>query len=275
MLNRTNRTIEDLQSHIAIDGAEIEYSVCGSGRSLLFLHGGDGPDRSAPVIEHLATQFRVIYPSHPGFGRSGLPIDMTSVDDIAYAYLKFIRALQLNDLLVVGVSFGGWIAAELAIKTPSAITGVVLAGALGVKFGDPDEREILDLFSIPAYEQAAWLYSRPEYQSPDYASCSDERLRELARNHESFALFGWSPTLHSRKLKSRLSSINVPTLVLWGEQDRIVNVAYGSAYAAAIKGAKFTTIPNSGHYVHIEEPQAFCRAVSSFAAARTPTASMA
>jgi pimeloyl-ACP methyl ester carboxylesterase len=127
-------------------------------------------------------------------------------------------------------------------------------------------REIADLFSYPIYEQAEQIYADPARRTPDYSGRSDQELQVLARNHASFALFAWSPTLHSPKLHHRLHRITVPTEVLWGSEDRVVTPAYGRRFAAAIPGARFSIIEGAGHYPQIEQPERFVAAVERFSA---------
>src|SRR5271165_2945654 len=104
-------------SSVALNGISIEMISRGRGRTLLFLHPGIGIDPAAPVLDCLARGAHVIAPSHPGFGRSELPKSMTTIDDLAYFYLDFLETLDLRETIVVGVSLGAWIAAEIAVKS--------------------------------------------------------------------------------------------------------------------------------------------------------------
>ena len=107
------------------------------------LHPGDGFDAQAPYVAALASRYRVIAPSCPGFGRSELPKYMRSVDDLSYFYLDLIDALKLHQMIVVGISFGGWLAAEIAVKNTARIAALCLVDTLGAKFSDPMTRDIL------------------------------------------------------------------------------------------------------------------------------------
>src|SRR5262245_15015845 len=102
---------------VAISGVNVEVIERGRGRPLLFLHPGIGIDHDAQVLAELARRARVIAPSHPGFGRSDVPKWMNTVDDLAYFYLDFLDTLDLTDVIVVGSSLGGWIAAAIAVKS--------------------------------------------------------------------------------------------------------------------------------------------------------------
>lgn len=247
-----------------IAGTEIEIWEGGAGRPILLLHPGDGFDAQAPYVAALASRYRVIAPSCPGFGGSGLPKYMKSVDDLSYFYLDLIEALDINDLVVVGLSFGGWLAAEIAVKNTTRISALCLVDTLGAKFSDPMTRDITDLLSWPQYEQAQWIYHDEKLRKPTYGHLSDEAALVLARNHESFGLFGWAPTLHSRHMHHRLHRIGVPTQLIWGAKDKVVSLDYGRKWQQAIQGAQMVVIENAGHYPQIEQPDAFVGALEHF-----------
>jgi pimeloyl-ACP methyl ester carboxylesterase len=250
--------------HVNISGCQTELRRLGRGRPLVFLHPGDGPEESAAILPRLAQRYDVFAPSHPGFGGSDLPLSFRTVDDLAYFYLDFLDQHDLHDAILLGVSFGGWIAAEIAIKSTARLSAVILADTVGAKFRDPRTREIADLFSIPQYEQSSLLYENAALRKKSFADLPDETLIKLARNHESFALFSWSPTLFDPGLARRLHRINVPTLVLWGSQDRVTPPDYGQRFAAAIPNAEFRLIDGAGHYAHLEQPDRFVSAVDGF-----------
>src|SRR5262249_14739514 len=143
MLDR--RDIGDHPTDIA--GARIELIERGSGRPLLLLHPAIGIKASDQAIDRLARSFRVLAPSHPGFGRSELPRGMSTVDDLAYFYLDLMDALDLREVVLAGLSFGGWIAAEIAIKSTARVSHLVLADAAGIKLGAREHRAIADIFT--------------------------------------------------------------------------------------------------------------------------------
>ena len=236
----------------------------GRGRPLLFLHPSIGIERTAPVLDLLAQRARVIAPTHPGFGGSDLPKSFNTVDDLAYFYLDLMDALDLRDAAVVGVSFGGWIAAEIAVKTTQRIAHLVLANPVGIKAGDRETRDIVDIFAISDNELAQLAYFDPNAGKRDYKSMPDAEVLAAARNREATARYGWSPFLHNPKLKGRLHRVRIPTLFLWGKSDRILSEAYGRAYCAAIPGARFEPIERAGHFPHVEQPEEFARRLLAF-----------
>lgn len=237
----------------------------GTGQPLLFLHDGGGPRPQAPFLDRLAEHFQVIAPSHPGFGRSSLPDNFDKVDDLAFFYLDLIDALGLDDLVLVGASFGGWIAAEVAVRCCHRLARLVLVDPLGIKIGDRETRDIADIYALSQARVAELTYHDPAAAAgPDLASLPDEELAMIARNRESLALFGWDPYFYNPKLRQRLHRISVPALLVWGANDGIVTPAYGAAYRDAIPGARLEIIPEAGHLPHLERPAAFVEHVLTF-----------
>jgi pimeloyl-ACP methyl ester carboxylesterase len=253
-----------------VGGIRVEVSERGrrGGRPLLFLHPEIGLDGAAPLLDRLAERARVIAPSHPGFGGSEQPRSFDSIDDLAYFYLDLIDQLDLTDAIVLGVSLGGWIAAEIAVKSTQRLSHLVLANAVGIKVGGRESRDIADIFAITEPEFNALAYFDPKLAVRDYAAMPEREVRVIARNREATARYGWSPYLHDPKLKGRLHRINIPTLLLWGAADRILSEAYGRAYCAAIPGARFETIEQAGHFPHVERPDEFARRIFAFVEGR-------
>lgn len=257
-------------STLTINGIRVEAMERGSGRPLLFLHPDIGLDPGLPVLDRLAAHARVIAPSHPGFGGSEQPKHFTHIDDLAYFYLDLLEELDLRDVTLVGVSLGGWIAAEIAVKSTARLSRLVFANAVGIKVGGRETRDIADIFAMTEPDFNARAYFDPAIAARDYKAMAEEDVRVVARNREATARYGWSPYLHDPKLKGRLHRIRVPTLVLWGAADRIVADGYGRAYAEAIPGASFETIERAGHFPHIEQPDAFAEKIFAFTQGRAP-----
>ena len=166
------------------------------------------------------------------------------------------------------MSLGGWIAAEIAVKSTQRLSHLVLANAVGIKVGGRESRDIADIFAITEPEFNALAYFDPKLAVRDYAAMPEREVRVIARNREATARYGWSPYLHDPKLKGRLHRINIPTLLLWGAADRILSEAYGRAYCAAIAGARFEVIERAGHFAHIEAPDEFARRIFAFVEGR-------
>jgi pimeloyl-ACP methyl ester carboxylesterase len=258
----------DVLSSLKINGIRVDAVERGTGAPLLFLHPGIGLDPAAPVLERLAAKARLIAPTHPGFGASEQPPAFDTVDDLAYFYLDLLDELDLKGVTLVGVSLGGWIAAELAVKSTARVARLVLANAVGIKIGGRETRDIADIYAMPDSEFNERAYADPALGVRDYKALPDAEVRAAARNREATARYAWSPYMHNPKLKGRLHRIRIPTLILWGANDRILSEPYGRAYAAAIPGARFETIAKAGHFPHIEQPDEFARRVFAFTEGR-------
>ena len=255
---------------LKVNNIQIEIIDRGQGQPLLFLHPGIGIDPKAPVLDRLAAHGRLIAPSRPGFGNSEQPRAFTTVDDLAYFYLDLFDQLDLRDVTVVGVSLGGWIAAEMAVKSTQRISRLVLANTVGIKVGTRETRDIADIFAKTENDLNTLVYFNPEIAARDYKTMADADLRIVARNREATARYAWSPYMHNPKLKGRLHRIRIPTLFLWGDADRVLSENYGRAFCAAIAGARFETIERAGHYPHIEQTDVFAGKVISFIEGQVP-----
>jgi len=165
---------------------------------------------------------------------------------------------------LLGLSFGGWLAAEIATLGHPRVGALVLVDAVGIKVGDRETPDILDVFNTaPSIVQERTWHDAARW-APDYDAMSDEALVAHARNREALCRYAWDPYMYNPQLARWLGRIAVPTLVLWGASDRIVAPAYGRAYSALIPGARFELIDAAGHHPHIEQPEAFVKRVVSF-----------
>jgi pimeloyl-ACP methyl ester carboxylesterase len=246
---------------LSVNGANIELVRRGKGRPILFLHPHIGLHGSEPLIARLAEHAEVIVPSHPGYGHSDLPPGMTTVDDMSYLYLDLLDQLDLRDLTIVGASFGGWVAAEIATKTTQRISRLVMIGAVGVKLGPREKSDIVDIFATPRSRWEELTFRDVKFWQRDYEALPEDELTVIARNREATALFAWNPYMYDPKLKQRLHRIRVPVLFLWGEADRFAPAEYGKAYCAAIPSARFELVSEAGHFPHIEQAERVARRI--------------
>lgn len=251
-------------ARIEIGSIAIDAEITGTGRPLLFLHGGDYFAQNRRFLDRLARRSQVIVPRHPGFGTSPRPPWFRTVGDIAYLYLDLLAQRGLSDVSVVGSSFGGWVALEMAVRDAARIGRLVLIDALGVKFGGREERDIADVFALPADEVVRRCFADAS-RAPDFATYSDDQITEVARDREAAALYGWKPYMHNPSLGHWLHRVTAPTLVLWGEADRVASTHHGESLAGAIPGARFRRIADAGHYPQIEHPEAVAAAIEEFA----------
>jgi len=256
------------QERVSVGGLTVDLREKGDGPPLLVLHGEEVGREVLPFHEGLAEQFRVMVPSLPGVGGSELPEWVDSVDDLAYIFLDLVEHLNSGKVNLLGSGFGGWIAAEMAVRSQSHLQKLVLAGSVGIKISDPWVRDIADLFVLSYDEWIRLTWHDPEgakeMKAPGAPDLSHEELLEALRDRQTILMLGWRPFMHNPKLRRRLSRIKVPTLVVWGESDRVVKPDYGRAFHEAISGSKFSLIPRAGHYPHIEQPGEFVNAVKEF-----------
>ncbi|MEU1184593.1 alpha/beta fold hydrolase [Streptomyces sp. NPDC005820] len=234
------------------------------GRPVLVLHGGGGPVTVAPIAEHFAGTARTLLPTHPGWNGTPRPDGLTRVADLAAAYLRLLRDRRLTDVLVIGSSLGGWIGAELATAdTEGLISGVVLMNAVGIEV---DGEPVRDFFALDARGVAEYAYHDPERFYVDPATMPAERLAAVQANRATLRVYSGGPAMNDPALRPRLAAVTVPTLVVWGESDRIAPPSYGKEYAASFGNARFEVVAEAGHLPHLEQPARTFALLDAFAA---------
>jgi pimeloyl-ACP methyl ester carboxylesterase len=235
----------------------------GEGTPFLLLHGGGGPQTVAGFAALLAEHGRVITPVHPGFGGTDRPEDLADMRGLAKLYLTLLDDLDLHDVTIVGNSMGGWIAAEMGAQGSERIGKIVLVNAVGLEV---DGEPVVDIFPLTPAELAKLSFHNPEKFTFDPSSLPEEQRVIVAANRAALAVYGGA-TMTDPTLRDRLPGISAPTTVLWGEADQIVTPAYGRAFAAAIPGATFRLLAETGHVPQVETPQQLLAEVLAFAKA--------
>jgi pimeloyl-ACP methyl ester carboxylesterase len=249
-------------SKITVNGCTIRLMRGGSGPPLLVLHGASGAGPWSAMLDSLAERFDVIVPEHPGFGESDTPDWLDTVHDLAYFYLDVLDHLRLERVHLVGISLGGWIAAELAVRDPGRLISLTLAGSAGLHVPglqqvDPflrsDEQRIRDFFHDQKRADAAVAEAlKPELEDV------------MMKNRITVARLSWQPRGHDPHLAKWLHRIDVPTLLVWGEHDRLFPKDYAYAFQRLIPGATTMIVPDCGHVPHLEQPAVFVAAVRDF-----------
>jgi pimeloyl-ACP methyl ester carboxylesterase len=251
------------QETITVGGRNIRLFRGGVGPQLLFLHDSFCPSW-LPLHDMLEAQFEVLVPMHPGFAGSEESFDeFEEMEDLVFHYLDLCAALGLRRPLIAGASFGGWIAAEWALRYSDSLSKLILIDALGLRVNGAPATDILSL-DPSAMRQA--MFGDPTAPVaietiPDTLKADDIVGAILARR--ALARFAWQFPDNPRLLRY-LYRIQVPTLILWGERDGFVSVAHGQAYHERISGSEFKTIPRAGHLPHIETPESCADVMSSF-----------
>ena len=245
---------------VGVGPVELTVEVQGDGQPFLLLHGGAGPQSVAGFALLLATKHhnRVLTPTHPGFGGTPRPDGLNSVAGLAALYRGLLDDLGLEKVTVIGNSVGGWIAAELALLGSPRIISIVLLDAVGIEVED---HAVADVSGRSVPEIQALSFHDPTPFRVDPATISDTQKAIVAANGAALAVYAGSPAMVDPTLLGRLGDIAIPTLVLWGESDQIVEPAYGQAYAAAIHLARFEVLPATGHMPQMETPDLVLQAI--------------
>src|ERR1700761_7723691 len=234
---------------IYADDLEITIDQNGEGRPVLLLHGGGGPPSMGSLPSALAEDFEVIAPVHPGFVGTTRPDWYTGIDDIALTYLQLLEQRDLHDVLVIGSSVGGWIAAELAVREQEGISGTVLLNAVGINV---DGIELADFFSLSPQELITYAF-HDAAAAPDPTQLPPAARDMQAANAATLAVYAREPYMHDPKLRRRLALVPTPVVAIWGESDQIAPEASGRAYAASFPHGRFEPIPEAGHLPHLEQ----------------------
>ena len=246
---------------LEVSGGTIGYLSAGEGPPLLFLHGGGGAGQWHEAFTIWSREHRVICPEHPGFATSDELPEIEGVDDLVYHYLEVMDLLGLERPAIVGASFGGWLAAELAVHSPERVGALALLSPVGLRLA---EHPITDVFFLKPAEIPLALFADPARMPMPDGPPDVDALLAIYRDQTALARFTWAPFMANPKLERRLPRITAPTLVLWPEQDRIVPREHAERYAERIPGAVLRTIPDCGHALYFEKPEEVAQAVGAF-----------
>ncbi len=248
--------------HVDVAGVKMHLSRAGKGAPLLVLHHDIGTLERLPVYDALAQHFDVLVPHHPGYGKSERPAWLRSVRDVAVMYRQLLADLGISQASLIGLGFGGWIAAEMASMAPRDVGRLVLVGAMGLK---PPEGDILDQ-ALQSYID----YAGAGFHSPKaFAACygeepSTDQLEQWDICREMSFRIAWKPYMYSQTLPHLLGGVRVPSLVVWGDADRVVPLSAGRLWASRLPDARLEIVQACGHCVEMEKPDAFAALVTSF-----------
>jgi pimeloyl-ACP methyl ester carboxylesterase len=254
---------EPTMTQATVAGATVRVMRKGRGAPLLILHGASGASAWLPYMEKLAASFDVIVPEHPGYGGTDMPEWLDTMHDLAYFYLDFLKKLELRGVHLVGLSLGGWLAAELAVRDTSRLASLTLVGSAGIYVKDvpqidaflrSDEQRIRDFF----YDQKLAEAVIAKALAPEL---EDVNLK----NRLVTAKLVWQPRGYDPHLSKWLHRIDVPTLLLWGDTDRLYPAPYAEAFRRLIPGSRAVVFPECGHMPNVEKPDEFVAEIVRFA----------
>ena len=251
---------------VTVTGAALHVARAGAGAPLLVLHHDIGSPARLPFYDALARRFTVLVPSHPGYDQSERPDWMRSVRDVAVVYQWLLGERELTRepgrVSLLGLGFGGWIAAEMATMAPRAFRRLVLVGAMGIK---PERGEIADqaLLSYIDYVRRGFA-DQGAFDRLFGAEPATATLEQWDLNREMTFRIAWKPYMYSPTLPHLLGGVATPALVVWGRDDRIVPLECGERYAKALPRARLEVVEGAGHFVEMEKPEELARLVTRF-----------
>jgi pimeloyl-ACP methyl ester carboxylesterase len=249
------------EKEITLAGESLYVMRAGSGRPVLVLHHDIGSPPRLPFYDALARRFDVIVPHHPGYGRSARPQWLRNVRDVAVIYQWLLADLGVERASLVGLGFGGWIAAEMATMAPTAFHRLVLVGAMGLK---PPEGDIFDQAIVSYLDYARAGFHDPSAFERVYGEVSTDQLEAWDICREMSFRIAWKPYMYSQTLPHLLGGVRAPALILWGDDDKIVPPSAGKRYASLLPKARFETVPRSGHLAEMEAPEELVRRIEAF-----------
>jgi pimeloyl-ACP methyl ester carboxylesterase len=244
-----------------IDGVTTVVKAIGEGKPVLFLHGASTLE-GFDFAEGLADRFRVLAPSHPGFGHSGPAPHIAGMADMVLHYLNLLDALELEEKPhLIGFSMGGWMASELAGLARERFDKVVLVAPAGLN--DPAHPATnlgalapQDLPAYLAHDVGVALRYFPDGSDPVFAEAfGADRAREGETLGRVLAPFG----MGHPNLRRYLGRITNPALVVWGTEDRLLPASQAPLFVAALPDARLELVEDAGHFVLQEKPETLAK----------------
>jgi pimeloyl-ACP methyl ester carboxylesterase len=248
-------------------GARCRVLEAGSGAPVVFFHGAGGLLTENPFLDRLAQRYHVFAPELPGYGESTGEALLEDMLDFTLHGWDMVAALGLRRPNVVGHSMGGMIAAEMACVAPGDLAKLALVSPAGLWI---EEHPIPDIFTLLPYELAQVLFRDSAKGAALLTGGLDlndmEALKRFyIENSRRLAMAGKLLfPVPNRRLSKRLYRLAAETLVVWGEEDRLIPPVYAERWAALIPGASVIRIANAGHMLPYEEPEAMVAALEKF-----------
>ncbi|MBV9170228.1 MAG: alpha/beta hydrolase [Chloroflexi bacterium] len=238
-------------------GTQVVFTA-GEGAPLVWLHGINGPQADAPVIDGLTAKHSVYAPLAPGFNNLEELLDLRDVHDLAIHYDDVLDALELDRVILAGHSFGAMIAAEYAAHYPKRVEKLILISPVGLW---NDAYPVADLWGVPSPELPKLLYADGS-EATQTQSTDVESIVRLVSGMASVARFLWP--IPDRGLSRRLYRISAPALLVHGQKDAFVPVQYADDFLNALPNATKVVVQGAGHMLPIEQPEAVLTPVQQF-----------
>lgn len=249
------------QKNHKVRGINVRMLTGGSGPTLLFLHGANGLPQWLPFFEQLSAKCHVMIPEHPGFGASDNPDSIRNIADLAIYYLDLLDGLKDERVHLVGQSLGGWIAAEVAARNCTSLASLTLLAPAGLRVkGVPSG----DNFIWDPEESVRNLYHDQSIADRLLATSLSPEDADLALNNRyATAKFGWEPRWYNPGLHGWLHRVSVPSLVVWGENDKLFPVRYAARWGELLPKATVEILPACGHVPAVEKPDVTAQKILS------------
>ncbi|WP_157692548.1 alpha/beta fold hydrolase [Granulibacter bethesdensis] len=252
-------SIEHHEFSLIARAASLNVQTLGHGKPVLLLHSGAGPGSMMPLASALEARSHVILPTMPGFDDQPRQAGIVTIGDVATLYLSLLEQMRATDVTIIGNSVGGWIAAEMALRKSPRVSGIVLLDAIGLD-PSPEGGAVLDPLKLgPAV--GAYAFHDPQRFGTPPDEAAAERIR---RNQQVLLTYAGEPFMNDPTLRRRLPKMPVPSLVIWGESDRIVTPAYGYQFAQLMPNARFKLVPQAGHFPQIEATAVVVESIAEF-----------
>ena len=247
---------------VIVNGAQVALRRGGAGAPLLFLHGADGLPEWPAMLDTLAQSYEVIVPDLPGFGLSQAPDFVDDISDVAYLLMDLVEQLGLTNVRIIGHSLGGWAALEMAVRSCARIHSLTLIAPAGIHVkGSPKA----DIYMIDPDEQARLAYADPVQGAEAAERVKITKHQDQAiLNRIASARLGWNPRLYNPRLERWLHRVSAPTLIVWGDTDRLIPPVYAQAFGALIPGARVEMVAQAGHLPHVEQRGVVSERIAAF-----------
>jgi pimeloyl-ACP methyl ester carboxylesterase len=240
-----------VREELTINGIKTVVYSAGKGDPLVLFHGA-GTAEGFDFAEAWSDRYRVIVPYHPGFGESGDDPSISDIHDYVMHYLDLFDALKVDTMHLVGISMGGYLAAKFASAHGQRVKKLVLIAPYGL---DVPEHPTLDIIAVPGEKLVPMLVSNfaalqkhlPEKPDMDFIGA---RYREAT----SFARLFWEhPT--DPKFPRHLHRVTMPTLIVWGDEDKLIPVAQAQAWRKLVPNSEVMVVKGAGHIVQLDKPE--------------------